>query len=69
MRKMPEEIVSYFEKKYLELKEKAKTYGELKFLIDQEWKDACFRETCWGNLLHEQLKKLLENDVGSLCIQ
>lgn len=65
---MPEEIVSYFEKKYLELKEKAKTYGELKLLLDQEWKDACFNEALWGILLHEQLKRLLENDMGSLYI-
>ena len=30
---MPEEVASYIEKKYLELKEKAKTYRELEKLI------------------------------------
>lgn len=65
---MPEELLSYFEKKYSELKGKAKTYGELKNLIAKESKEVCFIETCWGDLLHEQLNKLLENEVNSLPI-
>lgn len=65
---MPEELLSYFEKKYSELKGQAKTYGELKKLIIKEAKDYCFSEKCWSDLLHEKLNKLLENEVNSLPI-
>ncbi len=66
---MPEELMSYFEKKYLEFKRRAKTYGELKRLIDKESKDACFSDVAWGNLLRAQLSEQLEKDIGSLCIK
>lgn len=66
---MPEELISYFEKRYLELKGKAKTYGELKLLIARESRETFFNESSWGRLVQEQLNKLLEKDVGSLCIR
>lgn len=65
---MPEELLSYFERKYLELKGQAKTYGELKDLITKETKESSFEEIYWSILLKENLDKLFTNEVNSLPI-
>lgn len=65
---MPEEIASYFEKKYSELKEKSKTYGDLEKLIDGTFREVGYANPNWRAFVYKQLKAMLHEECGSLPI-
>ncbi len=66
---MPVEFEKYFEKEYAKLKKEAKTYEELKKLIDAKTQEAIFQDTEWGKLLNKNFNKLFQREFGSLSIQ
>ena len=65
---MPEEIVSYFEKKYSELKEESKTYGDLEKLIKRTANEAGYNNPGWGTFVHIRLMAMLRKEWSGLPI-
>ncbi len=61
---MPEEVASYIEKKYLELKEKAKTYRELEKLICRASREEGYRNHNWGSFFHVQVNGNAAHGMG-----
>lgn len=65
---MPEELVTYFDKKYSELKLKAKTYGDLEKIIKRTTSEESYVDNAFGTLLYEQLTARLHEEWGGLSI-
>lgn len=65
---MPEELVSYFDKKYSELKLKAKTYGDLEKIIKRTTSEESYADNAFGIFLYMQLMSRLHEEWSCLPI-
>lgn len=65
---MPEELVSYFDKKYSELKLKAKTYGDLEKIIKRTTSEESYADNAFGTFLYKQLMARLHEEWNCLPI-